>query len=258
MQEYVAYLVLGVVQGLTEFLPVSSTGHLIVVRELLPLSPNEGLAVDAVLHLATAFAVALYFRRDLVRLARSALAWVGGGVVEAVDRTLLIALVIGTLPAVVLGILFQDTIEHVFREPQWVAYALIAGSVLFFVAERVGKQQRELSVGRGFIIGLFQALALVPGISRSGATISGGLLLGLKREDAARFAFLLSFPVILGAGLLKMGEVEMSGGVILAFIAAFVSGLAAISFLMKYLRTNSLDIFIVYRLILAGIILYFL
>ncbi len=265
MSDFLTYVTLGVVQGLTEFLPVSSTGHLIVARDLLGLSTEHGLAVDAVLHLATAFAVVIYFRADLLRLATSAYAWVRGRAVSASDRVLILALILGTIPAVVVGLLFQESIESSFRSPELVAYALLLGSLLFFVAERTARHSAELSVKKGFLIGLFQVLALIPGMSRSGATISGGLLLGMRREDAARFAFLLSFPVILGAGLVKFLELD-SGGVLAtsgtliatAAVSAFASGILAIHFLLTYLKNHTLDVFIWYRVILAFGILFFL
>lgn len=263
MNDTLSYLALGVVQGLTEFLPVSSTGHLIVARDLLGITTEHGLATDAVLHLATALAVLLYFRKDIARLVKSVLMWVSGRSIERTDRVLILALVLGTLPAVVGGFLFQDSIESVFRSPELVAYALLGGSFLFFVAERFATQSGTLSVKKGILIGLFQVLALIPGVSRSGATISGGLLLGMSREEAARFAFLLSFPVILGAGLVKFLELGTSGvlatsGSLIAFaaFAAFVSGLGAIHFLLSYLKRHTLDVFIVYRVALALVILF--
>lgn len=258
-------IALGVIQGLTEFLPVSSTGHLILFREVFALSTEHGLAIDAVLHLATALAVLVYFRKDILRLAQAVVRWTRGKNVERNDRILILALIIGTIPAVIAGFTFEGAIEGAFRNPDLVAYALIAGSVLFFVAERLAKQNAALSVPKGIAIGFFQALALIPGVSRSGATISGGLLLGLSRENAARFAFLLSFPVILGAGMVKflelgsVGVLETGGGALLAgAIAAFVSGLAAIYGLLRFLKNNTLDIFVIYRLLLAGIILFLL
>jgi len=263
MNDFFSYITLGVVQGLTEFLPVSSTGHLIIARELLGISAEYGLAVDAVLHLATAFAVLMYFHKDILRLAKSCVSWVFGRGISRDDRTLTLALIIGTTPAVIIGLLFQENIETAFRSPELVAYALIAGSVLFFIAERLAKQMHHLTIPKGVAIGFFQALALIPGVSRSGATISGGLLLGLKREDAARFAFLLSFPVILGAGTLKfvqlgsVGVFATQGGLIaVAALSAFLSGVGAIYFLMRFLKHNTLDVFIVYRLLLAAFILF--
>lgn len=258
-------IALGVIQGLTEFLPVSSTGHLILFREVFALSTEHGLAIDAVLHLATALAVLVYFRNDILRLAQALVRWTRGKNIERDDRILILALIIGTIPAVIAGLTFEGALSGAFRTPALVAYALIAGSVLFFVAERLAKQTGTLTVSKGFFIGLYQMVALIPGVSRSGATISGGLLLGLTREQSARFAFLLSFPVILGAGMIKflelgsIGVLETSGGALLAGAgAAFVSGLVAIYGLLRFLKNNTLDIFIVYRLVLAGIILFLL
>lgn len=257
--------VLGIVQGLTEFLPVSSTGHLILARDFLGFTTEYGLAIDAVLHLATALAVLVYFRKDILRLVRSFFTWISGGSVVRQDRTLIVALILGTIPAVIIGLSIENSIEHTFRNPELVAYALIGGSALFFIAERLATHAKELTVGKGILIGFFQALALIPGVSRSGATISGGLLLGLPREAAARFAFLLSFPVILGAGILKffelgsVGVLSTHGGALLVgALAAFISGLLAIYGLLKFLKNNTLDIFIVYRLLLAGVILFLL
>lgn len=263
MSDTLSFTLLGIVQGLTEFLPVSSTGHLILVRDFFTLSTEHGLAIDAVLHLATALAVLVYFRRDILRLIVSFFALIRGRETAREDRILMYALIVGTIPAVVFGFLLESLIDGVFRNPILVAYALIAGSALFFIAERVARQTEQLSLSKGFIVGFFQALALIPGMSRSGSTIAGGLLLGLSREAAARFAFLLSFPVILGAGTLKfleldsVGVLASSGGALFAgALAAFVSGLLAIHFLITYLRTHTLDVFIVYRLALAAVILF--
>lgn len=258
-------IILGIVQGLTEFLPVSSTGHLILAREVLGLDAEFGLAVDAMLHLATAGAVLIYFRHDILRLVRSTVALMRGREVERAQKMLIGALVLGTIPAVVLGLLLEDSIETTFRSAELVAWVLIAGSGLFLMAEYVSKRYesvREISVKRGVAIGFFQALALLPGMSRSGATISGGLLLGLSREEAARFAFLLSFPVILGAGGLKFAELGASGvlaaewlPILLGALAAFLSGLAAIHYLLKFLKNHTLMVFVVYRLVLACVVL---
>lgn len=262
MVDFFQFITLGVVQGLTEFIPVSSTGHLILARSVLGITTEHGLAVDAVLHLATALAVLVYFRKDIMRLVRTFFIFFTKGSVDHEDRVLMFAVILGSIPAVIAGLFFKDYIEFVLRDPTFVAYGLIAGSALFFVAERFATQAKKLSVSSGFVIGLFQALALIPGMSRSGATISGGLLLGLSREGAARFSFLLAFPVIVGAGSLQF--IGLSGsdmfaaqsGLLLAgAVAAFLSGLAAIHFLITFLRHHSLNVFIIYRLILAAIIL---
>jgi undecaprenyl-diphosphatase len=260
-------LILGLVQGLTEFLPVSSTGHLILAQQLLGLHTDSGLAIDATLHLATALAVAVYFRKDFVALFWAFVAMIQKREFRGPTPTLFIALALGTIPGVIFGLLFQKTIETTFQSAHIVAYGLLVGSLLFVAAEWFARQTASLTVKRGVIIGFFQVLALMPGMSRSGSTISGGLLLGMKREEAARFAFLLSFPIILGAGGTKFLDLMHSGpgaaGVVgfplvVACIAAFVSGLAAIHFLITYLRNHTLYPFVAYRVLLALAILYFL
>lgn len=270
--ELLPALLLGIVQGLTEFLPVSSTGHLILAREVLGVQSAEGLAVDAVLHFATALAVLVYFRRELTRLAHAALSFVLRQGIDERDRTLILALIAGTIPAVLLGLLLENLIATTFRDPRFVVVGLVAGSGLFVLAEWYARRQARtterspdespVSLTRGVTIGCFQALALVPGMSRSGSTISGGLLLGLSREEAARFAFLLSIPIILGAGSMKALELGSAGFLLehaialsLAFVAAFLSGIGAIFFLLRYLKTHSLMVFVYYRLALAALIL---
>ena len=249
MGDYISLIILGVVQGLTEFLPISSTGHLILAREWFGFGGSFGLAEDAVLHLATAAAVLIYFWRDI---------W-------SFDRKTILALVAGTVPAVIIGLLFESQIETVLRGSAVVAGGLILGSLIFLAAEHIGKRivdKKEVSIKNGLLIGCMQALALIPGMSRSGMTISGGLLLGLSRAEAARFGFLLSFPIILGAGGMKLVELTQAGALatiglplLSGAAAAFLSGLLAIHFLISFLKTHSLMPFIVYRLALAAVIL---
>ena len=258
-------IVLGLVQGLTEFLPVSSTGHLILARTLFEVDGGYGLAFDAVLHLATALAVIVYFRRDIWQLVQTALRRLGRLPVNPQDETLLFALIVGTVPAVILGLSLESMMESVFRSPLLVAGVLVAGSVLFMYAEWVYEhrpRRNVMDVKRGFKIGLFQALALLPGMSRSGASISGGMILGLTRPEAARFAFLLSVPVILGAGMKKLLELLSTDGAIAWFsvgvgsVVAFLSGLLAIHFLLAFVRKHTLWPFIWYRLILAAFVVF--
>ncbi len=259
--------ILGIVQGATEFLPVSSTGHLIIVREWFSISESSGLAVDAVLHLATALAVLTYFRKDFFLLLKGC-ARLFKGDSDAQYKTLFLSLVVGTIPAVVLGLWLEDTIESSVRSVSVVAFALVAGSVLMGIADVIAKGTRAseaISKTKGFLIGCFQALALIPGVSRSGATISGGLILGLSRVEAARFAFMLSFPVIVGAGTLKLILLgregilgEIGAPLIVGAFAAFLSGFVAIYFLMQYLKTQTFTIFIAYRLVLAAFLLWYL
>ncbi len=254
-------IILGITQGITEFLPVSSTGHLILVRDLFGISSENNFAFDTILQLATLFAVIIYFRHDIWELIKTAYALVRGKVVPDNDKIFLYALIVGTLPAVVFGFFLTDVIENFFRHSLVVAIGLCFGTLLMVYAEKKMSGGSALSVRKGLSIGWFQALALLPGISRSGATISGGMLAGLSREQATRFAFVLSFPVLLGAGFLSihslLGAPSVDGqmtALIVGCIASFLSGLAAIHFLVTYLKTHSFSVFIWYRLILATVI----
>lgn len=259
-------IILGIVQGITEFLPVSSTGHLVLVRAFLDIESSHALAFDAVLHLATALAVIVYFWRDIMLLANTVLRKLGRLPVNQKDMTLVYALIAGTVPAVVLGLLLESSMETLFRNPLLVAGVLVLGSFLFMYAEWVylnRTRRPEVSVRKGFKIGLFQSLALLPGMSRSGASIAGGMFLGLTRHEAARFAFLLAIPVILGAGAKKMLELGMADDPIawssigVGAAVAFLTGLLAIHFMLRFVRTHTLWPFIWYRIILAGLVVLF-
>jgi undecaprenyl-diphosphatase len=260
--EYLSSIILGVVQGLTEFLPISSSGHLILAREVLHLNTDLGLSFDAVLQLATSIAVLVYFRRDFLALLVSFFRLLGGRAVEQNQKILFLALVLGTIPAVIAGLFLERQMETVFRSATLVAAMLLLGSLLFYIAEKVAKQNSPLSARKGIIIGLFQCLALIPGFSRSGVTISGGLLLGLTREEAAKFGFLLSFPIIFGSGFFKLVELIRGGSLgtigaplLLGSLVSFVVGIGVIHFLLRYLRTHTLSIFIYYRVALALLVL---
>jgi undecaprenyl-diphosphatase len=264
MSEAITFVYLGIIEGLTEFIPVSSSGHLILARHFFDLSTGNDLAVDAVLQLAAAAALLVYFRADVLALIKTALSYLTRRATTPENKRLLWAIVLGTIPALVLGVLLEKTMETVFRSPTLVAYTLIAGSVLFVAAEWVLKKygaRHDVSTmtwGQGVGIGLFQALALVPGMSRSGMTIAGGMLLGFGRGDAARFGFLLSLPILFGSGLKKVYELDGAGllgtlGVplIAGSLAAFITGLLAIHILMTLVRTTSLNVFALYRIALA-------
>lgn len=254
-------IILGLVQGITEFLPISSSGHLIIIREFLHLPLEGSLSFDVFVHMATLLAIIIAFSGDITRLVKD---FFSQGP-SSRSRRLVWAIVWGTLPAAVMGYFFQGMIEEVFRNPVFVAYALIAGSIVFFIADRIPKASEEEGRGvnplRGLFVGIFQTFALIPGVSRSGITISGGLFFGLSREEAIRFAFLLGIPIILGAGLKTLlsigGSFSFSDPILWAgFLAAFISGLVAVKFLIKFLSRHSFNIFIVYRLALAGLILW--
>lgn len=258
-------IALGVVQGLTEFLPVSSTGHLVLAHSVLGIEGLNDLAFDAVLHIATALAVIVYFHKDIMLLVNTALRKLGRLPVNQRDMTLLSAIVVGTIPAVILGLTLESTMETLFRNPVLVAGVLVAGSVLFMYAEWVyhnRHQNNEMTVGKGLKIGFFQSLALIPGMSRSGASIVGGMLMGLERAEAARFAFLLSVPVILGAGSKKLLELLTSlepvawTAVVVGAATAFVVGLMAIHFMLGFVRRYTLWPFIWYRIILAIFVVF--
>ena len=253
-------VILGLVQGLTEFLPISSSGHLILVRTLFGVNDAQGLGFDAVLQLASVVAVFVYFFPDVWLLAQTALRKLGRLPVNKKEETLLYALLIGTIPAIILGLLLETYMESTFRSPIIVASVLILGSVFFMFAEYVyinTPRTNEMSVLKGLKIGLFQVLALIPGMSRSGATISGAMLLGLSRIEAARFSFLLSIPIIAGAGSKKLLDLIVAGNstpwtmLATGTFVSFITSLFAIHFLLSFVKNHTLWPFIWYRIILA-------
>jgi undecaprenyl-diphosphatase len=258
-------IILGLVEGITEFIPVSSTGHLIIVRSLMGLPQTSGLAFDAIIQLATILAVVVYFWRDIWRLAIAFIGWVFKHKIGVGDKTMILAIIVGTIPAAILGLFLEKYMETIFRSPYFVCVGLVVGSCLFWWAESKSKQNMSLTVKKGLWSGFFQSLALFPGISRSGSTIAGGLLLGLTRESAVRLSFLLSLPIITGAGLKKFLDVwqtgqlaSLEGPIIIGSLTAFISGLFAINFLIKFLRNHTLKAFAIYRVILALVVLFFL
>ena len=264
-------IILGVVQGATEFIPVSSSGHLIIVRDLLGMSTG-GLAFDAVLQLATSLAIVVYFRKDFLALLNSCVKLFGrqSNTVKRSQRGFIYALVVGTIPAIILGLLLEDRMETVFRSSELVILTLVVGALLIWIAELYSQKKfgdtipklPDITTKKGFWIGIFQSLALVPGMSRSGSTLSGGLFMGLDREEATRFAFMLGAPILLGSGVKKLLELGSSGGfadvgiqLLLGSITAFVVGLWAMDFLIKYLKNKTLMPFVMYRLLLSFVLI---
>lgn len=260
--------VIGVLQGLTEFLPISSSAHLILVPRLLgwddPFLNSAGF--DVMLHVGTLAALLVYFRTDLLRLARAGLAsLLERSIAGDPDRRLAWLLVVSVVPAALLGALLESFFDTFFRaRPAIIALLLVVGAAILWLAERHGRRDRglsELRFGDALAIGIAQALALFPGISRSGITIAAGLFLGLERAAAARFAFLMSTPVIAGAGLWK-ARALLGGGflggetavLLTGMLAAAGSGLLAVALLLRYLRTNSTGIFIAYRVVFAAVV----
>ena len=260
---------MGIVQGLTEFLPVSSSGHLIIVPWLFGWDDAfiNSLAFSVMLHLGTLIALLIYFRDDWLRLIPAGFATIRDrSLRDDPDRKLAWLLVAATIPAAIVGAFFSDFFETQVREIGLVALTLVVGGVILWVADHVGRQTKTvddvtfpLAVG----IGAAQTIALIPGISRSGISISAGRFAGLDRESAARFAFLMATPITAGAILfearkLLTGEAGVAVEavpLIVGLIASLVSGVIAIRFMLGYLRIRSLDVFVLYRFILAAVVL---
>jgi undecaprenyl-diphosphatase len=264
--ELIEAVILGVVQGLTEFLPVSSSGHLLLGQYFLGLNQDRfGLSFDVALHMGTLVAVVSYFWRDLIRMALAFFRSFGHrDLANDPDQRLAYLVIASTIPAALIGFLFEGFFESTVRSPWVVVFNFVLVGILFLVAEAVGSHRRlasKLGFGEAFGIGLAQATALVPGVSRSGATITLGLFLGLRREEAARFSFLMSIPIIAGAGGLQLGEVLASGMGAhewLLFVAGFFTsalvGYFTIRFLLEYLTHHSLRVFAYYRFAVATIV----
>jgi undecaprenyl-diphosphatase len=276
MPSWIEVLVLAIVQGLTEFIPISSTAHLRIVPALFGWK-DPGAAFSAVLQIGTLVAVVWYFWRDIARILNAMLAdLTRGRLATTQDARLGWMIGLGTLPIVICGVCFKDHIETTLRSLYVMSIALAGVAVLLAIAEWAIAQRRAKGIeGRdlnqagwrdAIVVGMAQAAALVPGTSRSGATILGGLCSGLTREAAARFSFLLSIPAILAAGVFQLvdarQELLASGNHVLKLLAAMVVtaivGYATIPWLLGYLRHRTMRAFIIYRLLLAGVLLYLL
>jgi undecaprenyl-diphosphatase len=259
-------VVLGVVQGLTEFLPVSSSAHLRLFGEIFGLD-DPGAAFTAITQIGTEAAVLLYFRKDITRIVVAWLGSLAGRRKGDPDARMGWLIIVGSIPIVVLGLLFQDSIETTLRDLRIVAIALVAFSLILYWADRVGTKQRELrdlTLGHGIAFGFAQAMALVPGVSRSGGTITMGLFLGYSRAAAARYSFLLAVPAVLGSGFFQAyealtgdvaGENVSWGPTIVATVIAFGVGLTVIAWLLRYLDRGSFTPFVVYRVLLGLLVL---
>ena len=275
-------VVLAIIQGLAEFIPVSSSGHLIIVRRLLgwnELSPAQELTFDVALHFGTLLSVLFYFRRTWFQIIRAAL---GGKIVRFSEtggsdenltlqerkdeRMLLWFLALATIPGAIAGKLLEHSAEDYFREHiVLIAAALIVVALLMWLGEKVGKREKPLtriSFVDSLIVGVAQAFALVPGVSRSGSTITAGLFRNMTREAAVRFSFLLSTPIIAGAALLKAHELRKEGlpagmhaPFLVGILVSAIVGYATIAWLIRYLQSNSLRVFIVYRIVFGIIVI---
>ncbi len=249
-------IILGLVQGLTEFLPISSSGHLVIGQHLLNAA-GPGLAFDVVLHLGTLVSVLIYFRRDLLELLQAV---AGNG--EGPWRRVGLLILLGTLPTAFIGVLFKESLEAMFSSVRIVAIMLCVTGLVLFLAERIARTDRSLFRMQrvdALVIGFVQGLSIIPGLSRSGATISTGLLLGIEPEAAARFSFLLSIPAIVGAVVLQSGNImgqtmNGSAGVFATgFVTAAVSGWWAIGVLLKVLKWKRLTFFSIYCWLVAAV-----
>lgn len=263
-------IILGIIQGVTEFLPISSSAHLVITPYLLGwhIPPQDGFIFDVLVQLGTLLALIIYYRKDLYQIIVAVI----NGLIhrqpfsDPMSR-LGWLLVLATIPAVIAGVLFKNLIEEAFGSPLAAALFLLVTALLLIITERIGKRTRQLdsiSWMDGLIIGLFQVISLLPGISRSGATISGGMVRNLDRPSAARFSFLMSVPVMLGAGavavldLIRISNFSMQiSSLIAGFAVAAIVGYLAIHWLLSYLVKRSLYIFAIYCVVVSIIVLIF-
>ncbi|MEV4418542.1 undecaprenyl-diphosphate phosphatase [Patulibacter sp. NPDC049589] len=257
-------VVLGVVQGLTEFLPISSSAHLRIVAALAGWD-DPGAAFTAVVQIGTELAVLVYFRHDILRIVGAVLRWIRHPRSHPdADARIGWLVIIGTLPIAILGLLLQHQIESTFRDLRLVAANLILFGLLLGLADRFAAQTKnldELTTRRGITLGFAQALALLPGVSRSGGTITVGLLIGFRRDVAARYAFLLAVPAVLASGLFELKDIGSTSAAppiaatALATLVSFVVGLAVITWLMRYIATKTFGAFVVYRVTLGIVVI---
>ncbi|MCY7396257.1 MAG: undecaprenyl-diphosphate phosphatase [Nocardioides sp.] len=267
MTEFLQAVVLGVIQGLTEFLPISSSAHLRIYPEFFGWG-DPGAAFTAVIQIGTEVAVLLYFRADLWRITTT---WLTSLVRPEyrghVDARMGWYIIVGSLPIVVLGVALKDVIERDFRSLWLIGCTLVVLGLVLGFADRVGatdKTLKDIGLRDAVLMGLAQAAAIVPGVSRSGATLSMGRLLGYEREAATRYAFLLAIPAVVGAGLFELKEIPNGdntygwGPTIVATIISFVVGYAAIAWLLRYVSTRSYTPFVVYRVVLGVVVLVLL
>lgn len=257
-------IVLALVQGLTEFLPISSSGHLVVTSQVMGW-PDQGIVIDIAVHVGTLLAVVVYFWRDVMRVIAGTLRLMtfrGGP-----DARLAVMLLIATLPIVAAGFLAKDLVTTLFRSVEIIAWATIGFALVLWFADRIGMTLHRIehvTPVSALVIGLAQVLALIPGTSRSGITMTAARFLGMERAEAARFSLLLSVPTIAGAGVLaghdlwQAGDVRLGLDALLAAGLATVAGIAAIAAMMRWLRTSGFGPFVIYRLALGGALLYWL
>ncbi len=261
-------IILGMVQGLGEFLPISSSAHLILAPWFFGWQ-DQGLAFDVALHWGTLLAVVIYFRNDIVLLIKGfwhSLLPSTRDIRNNLYQKLAWLIILASIPGAIIGKLLEAEAEYAFRSPLLIAVTLSLVGLILFIVDRYSEKQKDLGhIGwkQSLLVGLSQALAIIPGVSRSGATMTMARYLKFKREDAAKFSFLMSIPIIFGAGLLKIPDLSLQNNqmpLIAGFLSSFIFGLLAIKYLLRYISKNSFAIFTWYRLVLAAVILivYFL
>ena len=288
--ELIQSIILGIIQGLTEFLPISSSAHLVLTPRFFSW-PDQGLAFDVALHLGTLVAVVSYFLRDWIEIFRKSKLLGMGKIknqkskIKNTNQNLkinsqftipstrdnsqfrndpLFIIILATIPGILAGLFLNNYSETIFRDPAIIIFTLSGGAVLLYLSDKLSKKNRDiknLTLKAGILIGLAQALAIVPGVSRSGITITAGLLLGMNRGAAARFSFLLATPIILGAGIYELPHLIREGidaSILIGILVSAISGYLAIKYMLRYLETKSYNIFVWYRLILAGAVFWFL
>lgn len=265
MDEIIKAVILGIVQGITEFLPISSTAHLRIVPALFGWE-DPGAAYSAVIQIGTMMAVVIYFMKDLIKIYKRVITNLfDKKFITDTESKLGWYIIIGTIPIIIFGLLLEDLIENEFRSLYVISFTLIFFSLLLAIAEKYSKKNLDINhitLPKALIVGIAQALALVPGASRSGVTITGGLLVGFNRETAARFSFLLSVPAVLVSGLYEFYKIfpdltqQGTLSLIVATVFSFISGILAIEFLLRYLRTHSTFVFIWYRIALSVLLLF--
>jgi len=262
-------VVLGLIQALTEFLPISSSGHLLLARAALDFDVVDGLTFDVAVHVGTLAAIVIYFRREIAEVVRGFLrTFTAPDLRGDVEQRLAWYVIAACVPAGLVGAFFETQIEIYFRHPAVVVFTLVAGGLLFLAAERWCRPQKafdKITLGGALLVGLLQTLALIPGVSRSGITIVAGMMVGLRREEAARFSFVMASPLMAGAGLKKgldlVGQPVGQGEMVALAVGILTSALAGwlvIRFLIGFLRGHSLAVFAYYRFLLAAAVAAYL
>jgi undecaprenyl-diphosphatase len=248
--EILVAIILGIVQGITEWLPVSSSGHLVLFQHFFAL--NVPIIFDIMLHIGSLLVILLFFRKEILELITGVINW------DKEKLRIILMLIIATIPIAIVGYFFQSWIESVFNNLRTVGFALLFTALLLFLSKYPEKKSRQLTYWKALIIGIAQAIAILPGVSRSGSTISSGMMLGIKKEDVARFSFLIFIPAILGALVLKIGDISVVSDVwpmIIGTIVSAIVGYFSLRLLMNIIKKDKFNWFSVYCLLLGIIVL---